>query len=156
MSNIFTKSENFKSEYSCAVVRIDKLTPIEGSDFLAKTDIFGVQIVVRKDMVKEWDLVLYAAHETQLNEAFLAINNLFEIGCRDKNSNATEVEAIMAEYQPYKEQADKLREEAKAVKNTMEQMAKRAKKIYEKSDLNVHRILPINILYHGTYVSGYY
>lgn len=52
MSNIFTKSKNFKSEYSCAVVRIGKLTPIEGSDFLAKTDIFGVQIVVRKDQTK--------------------------------------------------------------------------------------------------------
>ena len=33
MSNIFTKSENFKSEYSCAVVRIGKLTPIELPDF---------------------------------------------------------------------------------------------------------------------------
>lgn len=129
MNNVFTKSENFKSEYSCAVVRISKLTPIEGSDFLAKTDIFGVQIVVRKDQTKEGDLVIYAAHETQLNESFLAINNLFEIGCRDKNSNAAEVEAIMAEYMPYKEQADKLREEAKAIKNTMEQMAKRAKKL---------------------------
>lgn len=105
MNKVFTKSENFKSEYSCAVVRIGKLTPIEGSDFLAKTDVFGVQIVVRKDQTKEGDLVLYAAHETQLNESFLAINNLFEIGCRDKNSNAAEVGAIMAEYAPYKEQA---------------------------------------------------
>lgn len=129
MSNVFTKSKNFKSEYSCAVVRIGKLTPIEGSNFLAKTDIFGVQIVVRKDQTKEGDLAIYAAHETQLNESFLAINNLFEIGCRDKNSNATEVEAIMAEYMPYKEQADKLREQVKAIKNTMEQLAQRSKKL---------------------------
>lgn len=125
----FTKSENFKSEYSCAVVRIGKLTPIEGSDFLAKTDIFGVQIVVRKDQTKEGDLAIYAANETQLNETFISANNLFEIGCRDKNLNYPEVEAIMAEYTPYKEQADKLREEAKAIKNTMEQMAKRSKKL---------------------------
>lgn len=129
MSNIFTKSERFKSEYSCAVVRIGKLTPIEGSDFLAKTNVFGVQIVVRKDQTKEGDLVLYAAHETQLNETFLSANNLFEIGCREKNSNAAEVEAIMAEYAPMKAEADKLREQAKVIKNTMEQMAKRAKKI---------------------------
>lgn len=129
MSNVFTKSENFKSEYSCAVVRIGKLTSIEGSDFLAKTDVFGVQIVVRKDMVKEGDLAIYAANETQLNEGFLSANNLFEISCRDKNSNTAEVEAIMAEYAPYKEQADKLREQAKTIKNTMEQMAKRAKKL---------------------------
>lgn len=129
MSNIFVKSENFKSEYSCAVVRIGKLTPIEGSDFLAKTDIFGVQIVVRKDQTKEGDLAIYAANETQLNESFLSTNNLFEIGCRDKNANAEEVNAIMAEYMPYKEQADKLREQAKVIKNTMEQMAKRSKKL---------------------------
>lgn len=129
MSNVFTKSENFKSEYSCAVTRIGKLTSIEGSDFLAKTDIFGVQIVVRKDMVKEGDLAVYAANETQLNESFLSVNNLFEIGCRDKNSNTAEVEAIMAEYAPYKEKADKLKEEAKAIKNTMEQLAKRSKKL---------------------------
>ena len=127
--SVFTKSEGFKSEYSCAVVRIGKLTPIENSDFLAKTDIFGVQIVVRKDQTKEGDLAIYAANETQLNEAFLSANNLFEIGCRDKNSNAAEVEAVMAEYTPYKEKADKLREEAKNIKNTMEQMAKRSKKL---------------------------
>lgn len=129
MSNIFTKSADFKSEYSCAVVRIGELTPIEGSDFLAKTDIFGVQVVVRKDLTKEGDLAIYAANETQLNESFLAINNLFEIGCRDKNFNAAEVEAIMSEYAPMKAEADKLREEAKAIKNTMEQMTKRAKKL---------------------------
>ena len=127
--SVFTKSENFKSEYSCAVVRIGKLTPIEGSDFLAKTDIFGVQIIVRKDHTKEGDLAIYAANETQLNETFLSANNLFEIGCRDKNSNAEEVNAIMAEYQPYKEQADKLREQAKTIKNTMEQLAQRSKKL---------------------------
>lgn len=129
MSNVFTKSENFKSEYSCAVVKIGKLTPIEGSDFLAKTDIFGVQIVVRKDQTKEGDLAIYAANETQLNEAFLSANNLFEIGCRDKNSNAAEVEKIMAEYALYKEQADKLREGVKVIKGCMEQMAKRSKKL---------------------------
>ena len=80
---VFTKSDNFKSEYSCAVVKINELTPIEGSDFLAKTLVFGTQIVVRKDQVKEGDIMLYAANETQLNEVFLSVNNLFEIGCRE-------------------------------------------------------------------------
>ena len=62
--NVFTKSDDFKSEYSCAVVRVGELTPIEGSDFLARTDIFGTQIVVRKDQVKTGDMMIYAANET--------------------------------------------------------------------------------------------
>lgn len=54
-NKVFTQSENFKSEYSCAVVRVGELIPVEGSDFLAKTNVFGTQIVVRKDQVKEGD-----------------------------------------------------------------------------------------------------
>ena len=126
--NVFTKSDDFKSEYSCAVVRVGELTPIEGSDFLARTDIFGTQIVVRKDQVKTGDLMIYAANETQLNERFLSVNNLFEIGERDRNANAAEVNAIMAEYDPIKKQADELKNKAKNVKASMEQMKKKSDK----------------------------
>ena len=125
---IFTKSDGFKSEYSCAVVRVGELTPIEGSDFLAKTDIFGTQIVVRKDQVKTGDIMIYAANETQLNEKFLSVNNLFEIGERDRNANADEVNAIMKEYEPIKKKADDLKKEAKNVKSSMESMKKRSDK----------------------------
>ena len=58
--NFLTMSENGKSEYCCSVVKISELTPIEGSDFLAKTNVLGTQIVVRKDMVKEGDIMFYA------------------------------------------------------------------------------------------------
>lgn len=126
--NVFTKSENFKSEYSCAVVKVGELTPIEGSDFLAKTLVLGTQIVIRKDLVHEGDTLIYAANETQLNEKFLSVNNLFEISCREKNANAAEVEAIMAEYAPIKAKADKLRNEAKNAKGIIEGNTKRAKK----------------------------
>ena len=126
--NVFTKSDDFKSEYSCAVVRVGELTPIEGSDFLARTDIFGTQIVVRKDLVNTGDLMIYAANETQLNERFLSVNNLFEIGERDRNANAAEVNAIMAEYDPIKKQADDLKNKAKNVKASMEQMKKKSDK----------------------------
>ena len=126
--NVFTKSDDFKSEYSCAVVRVGELTPIEGSDFLARTDIFGTQIVVRKDQVKTGDLMIYAANETQLNERFLSVNNLFEIGERDRNANAAEVNAIMAEYDPIKKRADDLKNKAKNVKASMEQMKKKSDK----------------------------
>ncbi len=126
---IFTKSDDFKSEYSCAIVRVGELIPIEGSDFLARTNIFGTQIVVRKDMVKTGDLMIYAANETQLNERFLSVNNLFEISVRDKNANAEEVNAIMAEYEPIKKSAEELKNKAKNIKYSMEQLKKRSDKL---------------------------
>ena len=42
--------------------------------------------------------MFYAENETTLNDKFLSLNNLYEIGCRDMNSNADEVNAIMQEY----------------------------------------------------------
>ncbi len=124
----FSKSQFFKSEYSCACVKIGELTPIEDSDFLAKTNVLGTQIVVRKDLVHEGDTMIYCANETQLNERFLSVNNLFEISCREKNANAEEVAKIMAEYEPYKSKADRMRSEAKNYKGTMEALTKKANK----------------------------
>lgn len=121
---VFTKSDNFKSEYSCAVVKISELTPIEGSDFLAKTMVFGTQIVVRRDQVHEGDTLIYAANETQLNEKFLSVNNLFEIGERDKNANKDDVAAIMADYEPIKEKADQLKYSIKGIKSAIESFIK--------------------------------
>lgn len=95
--NIFTMSKNGVSEYCCTVVRIGEVLPIEGSDFLGQTLIFGESIVVRKDSIKEGDLVFYATNETQLNKKFLSVNNLFEIGERSLNSNYETVEKLMQE-----------------------------------------------------------
>lgn len=118
MNNILTKSDSFKEEYCCSVVRVGELTPIEGSDFLAKTNILGSQIVVRKDQVSENQVMFYAANETALNEKFLSVNNLFEIGCREKNSNYGEVKLIMDDYDTnYRKEADSLRFKAKEIKS---------------------------------------
>lgn len=95
--NIFTMSKNGVSEYCCTVVRIGEVLPIEGSDFLGQTLIFGESIVVRKDSIKEGDFVFYATNETQLNKKFLSVNNLFEIGERSLNSNYETVEKLMQE-----------------------------------------------------------
>jgi len=130
--NVFTVSSNFKSEYSAAVVKLEKLTPIEGSDFLMKTNVFGTQIVVRND-VKEGDIMIYASNETQINEKFLSVNNMFEVGCRDKNANAEEVNEIYKPYIPIKEKADKLRNDAKNVKGFMDSMTKKAAKYNSKA-----------------------
>ena len=134
MSNAFTKSEGFKSEYSCAVVKVGELIPIEGSDFLAKTNVFGTQIVVRKDEIKEGDIMIYAANETELNHDFLSANNLFEIGCREKNANAAEVDEIMKDYEPIKEKADKYRQEAKRIKTSIDKLTGNASKLTKKAN----------------------
>lgn len=76
---IFTKSNSFKSEYACEVVRIGEVIPVEGSDFLGKVEIHpGMPIVVRKDEVKEGDVMFYVDMECQLNHQFLEVNNQFE------------------------------------------------------------------------------
>ncbi len=136
--DILTMSENGKSEYCCSVVRISELTPVEDSDFLAKTNVLGTQIVVRKDQVHEGDIMFYAANETALNERFLSLNNMFEIGLRDMNANAAEVNAIMKEYDDkYKNKADELRAQAKRLKGSIDGMTKtvgKAKKSLKKID----------------------
>ena len=126
--NVFSKSDSYKSEYSAAVIRVGELTPIEGSDFLVKTNVFGTQIVVSKN-VKEGDIMIYAANETQLNEKFLSVNNLFEISCREKNANKEEVDEIYKPYEPIKAKADAARNEAKNVKASMDNLTKKAAKI---------------------------
>jgi hypothetical protein len=93
-NNIFEMSKGGKSEYCVNVVKIGTLKPIEGSDFLAQTFIGDASVVVRKDQVKEGDFLFYASNECQLNEKFLSVNNLFEVGCYEKNSNADEVNKL--------------------------------------------------------------
>lgn len=94
---IFTLSENAKLEYSCTVVQIGEVKPVEGSDFLGSTLVNGNPIVVRKDQIKEGDIMIYAPIETVLNKQFLSVNNLFEIGEKELNSNFKEVQALINE-----------------------------------------------------------
>lgn len=92
---IFEMSKDGKSEYCIDIVKVGTLTPIEGSDFLAQTFIGDASIVVRKDQVKEGDLLFYASNECQLNEKFLSANNLFDIGCYEKNANHSDVKDLL-------------------------------------------------------------
>lgn len=91
MKNIFEKSQNFKEEYSCSIIRIGEITSIPNSDFIGQTLVNGLSIIIRKDDIKEGDVCIYAANETQLNENFLSANNLFNIECYEKNVNSPEV-----------------------------------------------------------------
>lgn len=91
MNTVFTLSENAKEEYSCTIVKIGEIKPIKDSDFLGLTYVNGNPIVIRKDSIKEGEIMIYAPIETSLNHKFLAVNNLFEIGEYELNSNADEV-----------------------------------------------------------------
>ena len=80
---MFTKSENIKLEYCAQIVKIGELLPIEGSDFLVKTNIGGAyQVVVGKNDVKTGDIMVYCKLETAINKDFLSVNNQFELKVR--------------------------------------------------------------------------
>lgn len=96
-NKLLTCSENMVSEYCASVVRIGELRPIEGSDFLVQTYINGCSIVIRKDEVKEGDVLLYAPIETQLCHEFLSVNNMYELHEFELNENATEVAKLKIE-----------------------------------------------------------
>lgn len=68
--------------YAITVVEIKTTYPLEGSDFLNGTLIFGNQVIVSKD-VKVGDIGLFIPVETQLSADFCANNNLF----RDSTKN---------------------------------------------------------------------
>lgn len=122
---LFSVSENMKQEYCAEIVRIGEMKPIEGSDFLVQTIVDGFSIVVSKGEFTEGEPVIYCMNETALNKDFLSVNNQFEIGERDLNANAAEVNAIMDEYnERYKNHADELRIKANQLKGSIEGMEK--------------------------------
>jgi len=89
MKQIFSKSEHFKAEYACELVRIGEILPIEGADAIAKTEIKpNMPIVVRKDDVHTGDLMFYADMETQLCDDFLRINDEYCHPEMNANPNA--------------------------------------------------------------------
>ena len=104
-NNIFTKSDSFKSEYCCSIIRVGEVKPIEGKDKIGYTLVNGETIVVRKDQVKEGDVLFYASNETQLDKDFLGANNLFESSSYELNANAKEIEPYILKNKELKETA---------------------------------------------------
>ena len=94
---LLSKSKSFVQEYCATIVQIGEMKPIEGSDFLAVTQVNGFSIVVRKDQVKEGDVMIYCPIETQLDHNFLKTNNLYELNSRQLNFNYAEVENLINE-----------------------------------------------------------
>lgn len=107
-NNIFTKSDSFKSEYCCSIIKVGEVKPIEGKDKIGYTLVNGETIVVRKDQVKEGDVLCYASNETQLDKDFLGANNLFESSSYQLNSNANEIEPYVLKNKEMKERVELL------------------------------------------------
>ena len=101
-NSLFTKSDKFTSEYCCTIVRIGEVKPIEGKDKIGYTLVNGETIVVRKDQVKEGDVLIYASNETQLDKDFLSANNLFESSSYELNSNASALAPIVEQNREFK------------------------------------------------------
>ena len=104
-NNIFTKSDFFKDEYCCSLIKVGEVKPIEGKDKIGYTLVNGETIVVRKDQVKEGDVLFYASNETQLDKDFLGANNLFESSSYELNANAKDIEPYVLKNKELKETA---------------------------------------------------
>ena len=101
---MFGKSENFKEEYCCSIIRVGEIKPIAGKDKIGFTLVNGETIVIRKDQVKEGDILIYASNESELNKDFLGANNLFESNSYELNSNASELEKYILKNKELKPQ----------------------------------------------------
>ena len=88
---LFTKSENFKNEYCCSIIKLGECFNIEGKDKIQRTKINGEDIVISKELLPG-TILFYASNETQLHKDFLGANNLFESGSYELNANAKDVE----------------------------------------------------------------
>lgn len=71
-----TIKEN-STNYTCSVVEIKNLFPIEGADKIQKTIINGNDVVISKD-IKLGDKMLYFVSGTRLNSDYCKYNNLLD------------------------------------------------------------------------------
>lgn len=79
------KPEN--EAYAATVVTIKSITPLEGSDNIVGTPIFGFQAIVGKD-TNVGDVGIVFPSETQLSSEFCYENNLHEHGNLNKDEGA--------------------------------------------------------------------
>lgn len=104
-NNIFKKSENFKSEYCCSIIKLGECFNIEGKDKIQRTKVNGEDIIISKKLLPG-TILFYASNETQLDKDFLGANNLFESSSYELNANAKEVEPYITKNKELKEKAE--------------------------------------------------
>lgn len=112
--NILTKSETFKDEYSCRLHRFedDSIFDLPDSDRLSYTLIGGDSVVIQRGAYEDHkghdnSVVFYVTRECVLPADFLAKNNLFAFDKYQMNSNAADVDALLAESRKLAAEGDK-------------------------------------------------
>lgn len=108
MTLLHTQSTDMSREYCATVVQIGEVKPIENSDFLATVMVEGREIVVRKDRVKEGDIMIYVSNECQLDYNFLHYNCEFQD--ESLNANYSEVMKHVEEMQKHQATRDEIKE----------------------------------------------
>ena len=110
--DIFTKSEDFKEEYSCRVIRVGAVTSIPESKYLGWILVGSDTVVVRKSEISEGDLMFFLKRETVINKDFCYKNNLYMFDKYTMNSNADEVTVVLQEAEKLdgQEKEDKIAE----------------------------------------------
>lgn len=56
---VFSKSKDFKQEYSATIIKVGELNDIENSDNLKQVIIDGFSVVVNKNDIKAGDYMIY-------------------------------------------------------------------------------------------------
>ena len=98
-----TIKDNSKN-YTCTVVEIKELIPIEGADRIQRAIIFSNNVIVSKD-VKIGDKMLYFPSGTKLNPDFCKYNNLLT----DKEQNRDNTKVGYISHKQFRVKAVKLR-----------------------------------------------
>jgi hypothetical protein len=68
--------EKGSENYVCSVVKLTKTFPIEGADKIVRTEIFGNDVIISKD-INLGELMIYFNSGTKLNAEFCKYNNLY-------------------------------------------------------------------------------
>ena len=137
--NILTQSETFKPEYCCRLHRFedDSIFDLPDSDRLSYTLIGGDSVVIQRGAYENHkgidnSVVFYVTRECVLPADFLAKNNLFAFDKYQMNSNAKEVDALLAESKKLEAEGDK-----KAAKKKEDEAKRKCGFFYEKCRVRV-------------------
>ena len=76
IKDMILKIKEGSENYAATIVEINSIFPIEGADRIVRTNVFGNDIIVSKD-VKIGDKMIYFVSGTKLNPEFCKYNNLY-------------------------------------------------------------------------------
>lgn len=81
----FLGKEKCPAEYCAQIITIPQLEPIEDSDHLAKVNVLGETVVVRKDEFAKGDVCLFFPRECEINDMFLHLNSMYKDRLANEN-----------------------------------------------------------------------